>query len=921
MQRSDLMKIGAGVPLVAAFALATPLAVRAQVTTGTVRGIVRDDAGKAIKGANVTLTPAAGDALKTVTDKDGAYVFLGVQPGTYTLNASVETFSVEKQTITVVQDQVNTTDIAATKAVIAGSSTVRVRATAVRKQVSVQTNVSERTEQLVKSQPNALYQFPGLVFGQPGVTFDTGGYVHLRGGDYNQVGFQVDGIPIIDPIYNGFATNIVTVGLKSASVVTSGADASFSGAGSGFINQVTKDGRDMGGHGLFEYTAGPGNGWGYNGTKIEYGGATKSGKFDYLFSTIQFANKFPDNTQITKVNPSSDQLVKFNYYANASNQFTVYLNNGREKYTNFQDPKTGANAYLRFDPKTGKLTTSNSVLNSIADQRYDLNYVNFKHNFNTASVLNLKVYNLFNRSDNHEENTSAPRYLYPGNRQTGTNLDYSNQITPNYVLRAGAHFVDAKISWRQVNGLPASGTQVDANGFSTISARGLTDRSIENKPKTTTLYLANQFRALQDKVIVDIGANYNTRKYNLVAPNLVDPTGRALNDPTAAASANNLAIPAAYRDRYFYGKGYSSSYTDPRLGVTYSPDNSIIFRTSYGINSQFPDGRRVEVYPSALTGAAATATNVRQQEVRLLRNLAPFNPLKPSRTYDFNIGVEKGFAIPTSLVNGSYSASLNLFRRRMTNQIVYNLPDYSTYGTATAYPVTYDSKGRGHAAGADFVITKRLIRKTDWNGFASYTNITARAQTEYNNGYIPYYVTNLSGFPGLTDADYRGLVQNEVATQYDQKHTVGVVVNKRVFKFFDTSVILDAGSGYPYAGGVGGSDAQHSSFSQGDASFNQVPIVVNGNTLQPNNPIAGRTGWHYKFSWNSNFRVNEDSSFFLNIDNVFTRKTAIVKATSTLSGATFYNGPSAAFPQGQIYYGAQSVTTPRFISFGVRTKF
>ena len=58
----------------------------------------------------------------------------------------------------------------------------------------VVTDVYERRE---KSQPNNLYQFPGLVFGQAAATADAAaGYVHIKGSDFNQSGFDVDGIAI-----------------------------------------------------------------------------------------------------------------------------------------------------------------------------------------------------------------------------------------------------------------------------------------------------------------------------------------------------------------------------------------------------------------------------------------------------------------------------------------------------------------------------------------------------------------------------------------------------------------------------------------------------------------------------------------------------------------------------------------------------
>ncbi len=87
------------------------------------------------------------------------------------------------------------------------------------------------------------------------------------------------------------------------------------------------------------------------------------------------------------------------------------------------------------------------------------------------------------------------------------------------------------------------------------------------------------------------------------------------------------------------------------------------------------------------------------------------------------------------------------------------------------------------------------------------------------------------------------------------------------------------------------------------------------------NPIAGHTGWHYKISINSDFNITPDFSLFLNVDNIFDKLTALSESTSTYSGLPFYNGPSAAFPQGTEGFKAQSVITPTFLTFGFRQRF
>ena len=72
--------------------LAAALAA-AQQTRGTLRGLITDELGAAIVGANVTLTDATGAQKKTTTNGEGVYNFVGIAPGKYTLQAAAPGFA------------------------------------------------------------------------------------------------------------------------------------------------------------------------------------------------------------------------------------------------------------------------------------------------------------------------------------------------------------------------------------------------------------------------------------------------------------------------------------------------------------------------------------------------------------------------------------------------------------------------------------------------------------------------------------------------------------------------------------------------------------------------------------------------------------------------------------------------------------
>src|SRR5215203_4324035 len=75
------------------FIILTAAIAAAQQARGTLRGLITDELGAAIVGANVTLTDAAGAQKKTTTNGEGVYNFAGLAPGKYTVVAVAPGFA------------------------------------------------------------------------------------------------------------------------------------------------------------------------------------------------------------------------------------------------------------------------------------------------------------------------------------------------------------------------------------------------------------------------------------------------------------------------------------------------------------------------------------------------------------------------------------------------------------------------------------------------------------------------------------------------------------------------------------------------------------------------------------------------------------------------------------------------------------
>ena len=865
-------------------------------TTGTIQGTVTNAAGRPVVGATVTLE-STGASVKT--DSSGNYTFTGVDPAAQAIRISGPSYKSAETTVNVSQDVTSRADVTLQANIIGTGTTIFRGNNGVRRSgTDTVYGISAQVEQQTKSQPNNLYQFPGLVFGQPGITPDPSGYVHIRGSDFNQVGFDVDGIQITEPMTNSFATNLVTVGLKSANLYTGGADASYGNATGGFINEVTNNGRDLRG-GIIEGTFGPDHGWNYRGTNSQYGNVIGN-KLDYYVSTIQFANNFPENTQIQRLGASFDGVAKVNYYADPNNQVTAFVSHGFEQYDDYQ-PFASGNTF-KFDPNVASTVNTNSNQQDHDDQQYDFNYAGYKHNFSAKSFLNFRSYQLKNDVTFHSENT-AGSWQNRHSTTFGNQVDYTNQLSDAYQLKAGIQYLPSDTFYHSI-----ADTTIPLAPVSTRPARGyIADRLSTTKADQTVLYLSNQVKTFNDLVTVTAGLRYANMRYGLQSlQNVISGDG--------SGALTNI-------------NSYNAHYVDPRLGITYSPVRDLAIRSSYAVESQFADSRLPEVIFPENIGVAATATSPAAQLAALQARYAQSNRLGPSHANNFDLGVEKGLtASSLGFLNGTYSASLTGFQRKQYDLIQYTRVNYAP----TTGVRGYDNSGHGHASGLEFKLAKNPSARDPYaiNGFVSYTNQVVRAtSSDFDTGYIPYFY-NAFANTGLTDAQVRAGDQQEFATSYDQRHTIGVDVTKRFNKLFESSIILDAGSGFPFSGGTGalvgglGADSQHTVEGVGAANFQEVPVTLFDRTaLQPLNPTAGRSGWHYKISINSNFYLTPTTSLFFDVDNVFDKQTVLNYATTTQSGTPYYEGPSAAFPQGRVYYGASTIITPIFATFGFRTKF
>ena len=260
-------------------------------TTGTLTGAVTDaTTHQPIAGAKVTVTSPSQNASVT-SDASGHYSFLSLAPDTYLVSVTYPGY--DQSTVTgqtVIADANSTVNITASRSlktigtVRSRASTDLVKPGTTADVYSVDAVVQDKSAALgggsgLNTAFSALATVPG-VFVTPGAAgYNNFANLSIRGGDYDQVGYEIDGVPVnraFDQYPSGVESSL---GQQELQVYTGAAPANAEGQGlSGFINQVIKTGTYPSTTNLTGDLGAPAF---YHKFSIETGGATASRNFSY----------------------------------------------------------------------------------------------------------------------------------------------------------------------------------------------------------------------------------------------------------------------------------------------------------------------------------------------------------------------------------------------------------------------------------------------------------------------------------------------------------------------------------------------------------------------------------------------------------------------------------------------------------------
>jgi len=836
--------------------------------TGVISGTAADvETGAALSGANVAVL---GTGLATVTDARGRFTITNVPPGTYTVSVSLVGYRDQHiSEVVVVQGQEARLEAALEPTVV---EAIGAEAKVTAPRVSLRSDVTGAVyvvtaadEQMTLSQPNDRYQFPGLVFAQPGVVPDNTFYPHIRGARANQVGYFIDGIPITEPNANVFATNAVSVGLDRLELFTGGYPAEYGGYTGGIINQIVKRGDQVRG-GLVE--VGAGTPYDYGGLLLERGDV--DGPLNWYYGLYTWHSQFNENLFTTECPVSSDHIAKVLYDLGERDRLTVLSLHGYARYL------LPWERMWTFDPDLARWTTAPPG-HDFGRQGHAVDSIALNRTVSPTAFWNLRVSRL--RRFLHLELGDPYNAFWQrrDERMLVGQLDYQQQL--------GDHRIQAGL-W-QINSDNSSRFSVFGTQYSPF---GLLDSVANNDTSNTQAYVEDRWR-VGERLTLSLGGRYDRMVYRIP-----DADSVSLSEHSA------------------------------RAGLTYSFSPELLLRASAGRYVGFP---RANLIAANYVPHPTENPDYADWGLTWDLLFFPSFPLRPQVDRMWDLGGEWKLDASTLLSATWFRRESRQMMQRwhgvqqdasgewILDEAGNPIPSFALADFDPEAPVWFAANGTGTARGLELKLDRRL--SGDLRAWLSYTYLKAKATSPEDNAY-PF------GYGFLDRTDPEGLAQ-EFPLDWSQRHTLALAARYTRGKLTVNPWAV-YGSGFPYGQSgldVGGSDPARVPNPYWDPEDPASPaeLLVPENLTDPADPTSFiapnslRTGKNLTLSLNLSYDLGRGREAYLQIYNLLGRD----DVTSYVLYHPRTGGVIGRIEDDRLYYVPFSRTPPRFVAFGLRQEF
>ncbi len=218
-------------------------------TTGKISGTVTDaETGEPLPGVNVVLE---GTDQGAATDSDGNYFIINIDPGEYSVTASMIGYqSVTKTGVLVSVNHTTPVSFQLQTEAIAGEAvTIEAEREVVRMDESSST-VSVTSEEM--DEVASVTTIGDYINTQAGVEG-----MSIRGGSADETQFMMDGLTVVDNRQNEPIVMVNLSSVKELNVIKGGFNAEYGNVRSGLINVVTKEGTPSAYHGSVDFRMAP----------------------------------------------------------------------------------------------------------------------------------------------------------------------------------------------------------------------------------------------------------------------------------------------------------------------------------------------------------------------------------------------------------------------------------------------------------------------------------------------------------------------------------------------------------------------------------------------------------------------------------------------------------------------------------------
>ena len=759
-------------------------------TSGKLSGIVTDEKGDPLVGANVLID---GTNLGAATDFDGYYSIINIRAGNYTIKFRYLGFQTKTiSNVRISPDQTTKIDATLNFETIVGEEVV-----VVAKRPLVEFNqtssVSSINKDDIKNLP--IQSLEEIVNLQAGVVDG-----HFRGGRLGEVQYQVDGVTANNPFDNkSILPQLDRSAIEEVQVISGTFDAKYGQAMSGVVNTVLKSGSDK-----FEFSTEAFWGDYYTTDTKRYPNVNK-----YKPLTIQ-------NYQLSVSGPTG--LPQTTFFANGRKYYNGGYLFGTRRFTPFDKNEfenrvlnpTGDNELVNMnsdDEWSGQAKITNSSINDIQlsyqfiynyserqdyNQAYRLNPDGIKTNYTTSIShglafthtltpemfykINIRQ-NIFKYADYKYEDLYDSRYINAGRSKGDSNYEdgafiqgvdlgrYKQEtnsliVKGDYTLQANKYnFVEAGIEGQYSDVLfGPPGTVREFNG---VLIRVLEDTSGNGGIQKIRSYYPKQFAAyLQDRIeigdlIVRAGFRYEYYDASSVVPSDLQNPANSIED-----SPSSTYIPTTVKNALA-----------PRLGLSFPISEAASVYFSYGHFYQLP-------------GLNLLYSN---SDYSVLKDLQAGgidygvlgNPdLKPEFTIQYEFGLKQS-------VSDFLGVQLSFFYKDIRDLLgvefvdTYTAASYSRftnidYGSVTGFTLSVFQKNLGY-----------------FNTSVDYT-----LQYAQGNSSDPNETANRA----KAGADPR---PRDIPFNWDQRHTLNLSAVYSVPDDYALSSIIRFGSGQPYTPEIG----------------------------------------------------------------------------------------------------------------------